>query len=264
MSGFDTSWLSLREPADRAARNPVLLRRLAALFAEGGHAPHVMDIGCGTGSTYRTLSARLPQATDWLLVDYDPALLGEASRLIGRPEVKTLQQDLTDLESLTLDGIGLLTASAFFDLCSLSFCEDLAARLAKHNVAIYAALNYDGRIIWTNRHVLDIQIVRSFNRHQATDKGFGEALGPMATPHLKSVFQGLGYEVFTGDSPWRIGPGEEALHRAFVEGMVAPVLEMGDVDRASVESWRDQRLADIDQGGSCLVGHLDLLALPSR
>lgn len=262
MSGFDTSWLSLREPADKAARNPVLLRRIAALFAEGDRRPHVMDIGCGTGSTYRSLERRLPPTTDWLLVDYDPALLEEAARLIGRPDVKTLQQDLKDLETLPLNGVDLLTASAFFDLCSVSFCEDLAARVAQHKAVLYAALNYDGRIIWTNRHVLDIQIVRSFNRHQTTDKGFGEALGPMATPHLKNVFQGLGYEVLTADSPWRIGPGEEALHHAFVEGMVAPVLEMGDLDQASVQSWRDRRLADIDEGGSCLVGHLDLLALP--
>lgn len=261
MSGFDTSWLSLREPADRAARNPVLLRKIAALFAGREHAK-VIDIGCGTGSTYRSLKAHLPGKTDWLLVDYDPALLAEATRLIGQTGIQTLQQDLTDLQALPLEGVQLLTASAFFDLCSQTFCEDLAARAAKHAVALYAALNYDGRIIWTNRHVLDIQIVRSFNRHQTTDKGFGEALGPMATPHLKSVLQALGYDVLTADSPWRIGPGEEALHRAFVEGMVAPVLEMGEVDRASVQSWRDQRLADIDQGGSCLVGHLDLLALP--
>lgn len=264
MSGFDTSWLGLREPADRAARNPALLRRIDAMLAGRQHAPRIVDIGCGTGSTYRSLSARLPQATDWLLVDYDPALLAEASRLIGRPEVRTLQQDLTDLETLPLEGVDLLTASAFFDLCSPTFCEDLAARAATHAVALYAALNYDGRIIWTNRHVLDIQIVRSFNRHQTTDKGFGEALGPMATPHLKRVLQSLGYEVLTADSPWRIGPGEEALHHGFVEGMVAPVLEMGDLDPASVQSWRDQRLADIDEGGSCLVGHLDLLALPGR
>ncbi|MCO5732485.1 bifunctional 2-polyprenyl-6-hydroxyphenol methylase/3-demethylubiquinol 3-O-methyltransferase UbiG [Rhizobium sp. SSA_523] len=264
MSGFESGWLSLREPADARARNDGLLAELGRYLHDGETPARLMDIGCGTGSTFRSLAGRLPDNARWTLVDYDSMLLAEAERRIGHENVDYLQLDLSSLDALPLQDCTVLTASAFFDLCSAAFCEGLASKLSAAGTGLYAALNYDGRIAWTNRHVLDLQIVRIFNRHQTTDKGLGQALGPMATPHLKTVLENEGFRVSTADSPWRLGPAETALHRAFVEGMVAPVLEMAELDHASVMSWRDARLADIDEGGSCLVGHLDLLALPAK
>ena len=52
MSGFSASWLELREPYDRAARNASVIDAVSAALA---HQPSVsiVDLACGTGSTFR-------------------------------------------------------------------------------------------------------------------------------------------------------------------------------------------------------------------
>ena len=54
MSGFDKDWLTLRESADLRARDPQLLATAIGAIERAAH-PCVLDIGCGTGSTYRAL-----------------------------------------------------------------------------------------------------------------------------------------------------------------------------------------------------------------
>ena len=63
---FSESWLSLREPADAAARSA----ELAGMLPEGIHT--VRDLGCGTGSLARWLAPLLPGAKRWILMDRDP------------------------------------------------------------------------------------------------------------------------------------------------------------------------------------------------
>lgn len=261
MSGFDTGWLALREPADKAARNELLLAELAS-YLEGLEAPTIMDIGCGTGSTYRSLSGRFPANAYWQLVDYDQLLLAEAERLIGSAAVSYHRKDLTDLSSLPLEGVSLMTASAFFDLCSGAFCEDLAENLSTKRIGLYAALNYDGRISWSDPHELDGEIVGAFNRHQRGDKGFGAALGPQAAAHLEGAFSCLGYQTKTADSTWHLDQSHAALQEAFLQGMASPVAEVSDLSRGQISAWLDFRLAKLHAGGRLDVGHIDLLALP--
>lgn len=262
MSGFDTSWLALREPADRAARNERLILQ-AADYLDHCETPTVMDIGCGTGSTYRTLSSHLPASTRWQLLDYDERLLSEAERLIGHATVSFQRKDLSDLSTLLLDGVDLMTASAFFDLCSGSFCEDLCERLSQSRTGLYAALNFDGRISWSEAHPLDDEVVAAFNRHQRIDKGFGAALGPQASGHLVGALTCLGYQTETAESIWVLSRDHRALHEAFVRGMVPPVLEVSDLTSADLDDWLAFRLAQIDGSGRLEVGHVDLLALPA-
>jgi hypothetical protein len=261
MSGFDTSWLALREPADKAARDDTLVSEVSSYLA-GFDNPVVMDIGCGTGSTHRSLSGRLPVHTRWHLVDYDERLLAEASRLIGDATVTFHQKDLTDLTTLSLEGVHLVTASAFFDLCSSTFCEELCECLSAQRTGLYAALNYDGRISWSDAHVLDEEIVAAFNRHQRIDKGFGSALGPQASGHLIGALTCLGYQTQTAESAWTLTGADRALQEAFVCGMVEPVLEVSQLTRADIDEWLSFRLAKLDEGGTLDVGHIDLLARP--
>ncbi|NBN63149.1 methyltransferase domain-containing protein [Microvirga tunisiensis] len=266
MSGFSKDWLALREPADRAARDPDLVAALAAHLAARSE-PRLVDIGCGTGSTWRALKDLLPPTTRWLLVDHDPALLAEAARQVeGDARVRLLQHDLNDLDGLPLDDVDVVTASALFDLVSEPLVVQLADRLAATRTGLYAALNYDGDMRWQPADPLDAVMVELFNAHQRTDKGLGAALGPDATACLERHLGARGFRVLTGPSPWRMAKGQIHLQGELIEGMRQPLTEMaaGRVSGQDIGRWIDRRLADIAlSGSSALVGHTDLLALPA-
>jgi SAM-dependent methyltransferase len=263
MSGFDKSWLALREPADREARARPLIDALCRHLQGKADSPSLLDIGCGTGSTYRTLSPVMPTTTRWQLLDYDPQLLLEAESQIGPSTAVTFRRhDLNDLEGLPLDGVSVVTASALFDLCSADFCDRFVDRLARQKSGLYAALNYDGVMAWSEAHPLDDRVVESFNRHQRLDKGFGPALGPDATEHLSRLLGARGYAVEIETSSWQLGPKHHALQAELLHGIRQPVTEIGTISPAELEEWLDFRLAAITMpDSSCVVGHTDLLAL---
>lgn len=263
MSGFDKSWLSLREPADRQARDKGLVADLCR-YVRQQPEPSLLDIGCGTGSTFRSLNRELPPETQWHLLDYDPQLLQAAAASIGAaPAVRFSQHDLNDLAHLPLDGVQVVTASALFDLCSDRFCAAFAAHLAQLGCGVYAALNYDGQVFWSHAHPLDEAVVAAFNIHQRTDKGLGPALGPDAAESLERHFAGHGFSVKTAESPWQMDRNQAALQRTFLEGFREPCLEVGGVSENELEAWLVWRIAAIDRPESrCIVGHKDVLALP--
>ncbi|WP_319518675.1 class I SAM-dependent methyltransferase [uncultured Martelella sp.] len=261
---FDAAWLSLREPADRAARNgrlvDVLARHLAAK-----RKPLILDIGCGTGATFRSLSGKVSADAEWLMLDNDPLLLEEAQRRTGAGDrVSFRRHDLNDLDGLPLEDAAMVTASALFDLCSLAYSAALADRLAARGCGLYAALNYDGRIHWSRPHALDDDVVAAFNRHQKTDKGFGPALGPDAATELSNLFKGHGFRVETEHSPWRMNRESAALQRAFIAGFRQPLEAVGGFTSKDIADWIAFRHAAIEDPDSlCSVGHIDLLALPA-
>jgi SAM-dependent methyltransferase len=265
MSGFDKDWLALREPVDVRARAGLLVDRLSR-HLEDAAAPAILDIGCGTGSTWRSLAARVPRTTRWQLLDHDPVLLAEAERRVGpSSDVSFRQFDLNQLEDLPLSEVTLVTASALFDLCSADFCNRFADALARSNTGLYAALNYDGAMEWSIRHPLDGQVVIDFNQHQRSDKGFGPALGPDATDHLRLTFENLRYRISVASSPWRMGPEDADLQRAFLAGLEVPLREVGSLKKSEIADWLSFRLDKVTEAGSsCVVGHTDILALPHR
>lgn len=264
MSGFETDWLALREPADRLARAPALLDILSR-YLQAMLAPAIVDIGCGTGSTWRSLQSHVPNHTRWLLLDHDPALLEEAERGIGNDQGVAFRRfDLNDLQNLPLEGVPMVTASALFDLVSEDFCVAFSDRIVSQGCGLYAALNYDGIIRWTHRHPLDDDMVEAFNRHQQTDKGFGRALGPAAGACLVRLLEARGYQVEAMPSPWRMDATAAALQKAFLSGFRQPLREMSKHLEAEIEDWLAFRLAEIAAPESlCEVGHTDLIALPA-
>ena len=265
MSGFDAAWLGLREPADRAARAWPLVEALSRHLA-AHPAPRLLDIGCGTGSTWRSLVGHLPAHTGWRLLDHDPLLLEQARQRIGSETgVEIAAFDLNAFEALDCADFAVVSASALFDLCSASFCGRVVAHLARHRVGLYAALNYDGVMHWSVGHPLDEEVVADFNRHQTGDKGFGPALGPAATDHLRTAFERHGYAIAVAESPWLLGPEDRALQEAFLDGVMQPLAEIGRLPSGDVLAWRRFRSRVLGQPGSlCRVGHLDLLALPPQ
>mgnify|MGYP000259130872 CR=1 FL=1 len=245
---FSADWLALREPADRAARDPALLARAAAA---AGAAPLVVDLGCGTGATARAMAGHLPGAR-WRLVDADADLLARAAAATGGDAHRL---DLADLGALPLAGADLVTASALLDLMPAPWVEALADRLAALRLPFYAALSYDGVMEWSPPHPADAAVTRAFNRHQRTDKGLGPALGPDAAATMAAALCRRGMHVTLAPSPWRLGPAEAALQADLLDGIAAAAREAGCAEAAE---WRAARGAD-----ACVIGHADLLALPA-
>ena len=107
-AAFDLDWLALREPADREARDPALLAAAAAMAGDGRV---IVDLGCGSGATWRALAPLTSADPPWRLVDNDAVALEAAARRITAPAVQCLRLDLRNLASLPLAGAGLVTAS---------------------------------------------------------------------------------------------------------------------------------------------------------
>ena len=255
---FERTWLELREPADIEARDADLLERAAALLDEPGSV--VVDLGCGTGATVRAFSPLLRRPVQWRLVDNDPVLLLAAAAALSGEQVQTVPLNIAQLKDLPLTGVSLVTASALFDLCSASFVEEFANHLTDRKLGLYAALNYDGTVVWEPPHRYDAKMVELFNTHQRSDKGLGPALGSDAARVLASTFTRLGYTVTIASSPWHLSCSWKTLQAAFIEGVVTAVGELQVIQPSALRAWRRSRLAALFAGASCRVGHLDILA----
>jgi SAM-dependent methyltransferase len=266
MTGFSAEWLALREPYDARARNPEVLDAVAA-FLKPFPSVRVVDLACGTGSTLRMLSPRLPARQNWELIDNDLGLLtyAKATPLAKEIKLTVMPLDLNrDLEA-ALDGdVDLVATKALLDLVSAAWLDRLALALAARSIPFYAALSYDGRTGFTPSDLFDARVVAGMNAHQATDKGFGPALGPAAAAFMIARFEALGYSVVHGASDWVMGPEDRNIQIEILAGWASASDEMGALPLADAAAWLTRRRATIDAGCSSLrVGHTDFFAIPS-
>jgi predicted RNA methylase len=269
VSGFSASWLALREPADRAARDVGLIDRLAAALNHR-NGLSIVDLGTGSGSNMRALAPLLPGPQSWLLVDNDPALLEQAqdsARTLTDRDGRTLVAR-TVLANLAqpgwgdvLTGADLITMSALLDLVSEDFIATLA-RAAK-GAAIHATLTVDGRMACLPVDPLDQAVFAAFCYHMDGDKGFGPSLGARAGEMAARRFEAEGFRVEHAPADWQIGPDQPGLLMALLEGWIEAVRETGHVSEADLTRWAKRRRAEAKAGSLELrVGHVDLLALP--
>ena len=269
MTGFSVDWLNLREAADRQARNGELLRVAATFAASGGNSQRVVvDLGAGTGSTYRTFGqCNFPAefAPTWRFVDNDRELLREAARRADQNHlIETYELDLNQVAQLPLAAVRLITASALFDLTSALFIDRLISEVdaasAGWSVGIYAALNYDGSTCWEPVHPLDQQVLKAFNVDQTTDKGFGPALGPDACNYVKQALEQAGFSVQLAASPWQLEGKDAQLVAELIQGIGSAVQSCPELVSEDIADWLAFRLAHVATC-SCTVGHTDLLAI---
>lgn len=257
--GFDRHWLALREPADMQARDNRILS-LVRNEVTNRNPGAILDIGCGTGSTYRSLDPLLDRGMRWTLLDNDQALLDEAMARHGA-RISCLRMDLNAIGELPLGGISLVTASALFDLCSEEFIRGICQRLSESGIALYAALNYDGRTEWSDGHPLDDTVIAAFNTHQLGDKGFGRSLGPQAWRILADLMRDAGYKVDIADSPWLLSGQQNDLQLELIRGIAGAVAEQGVLDPQELGQWHAYRHRSAQSAtGICRVGHQDLFA----
>lgn len=293
MSEFSADWLALREPADHRARADELLSVLQRSGAAQRQdvARQVLDLGAGTGANVRHLAPRLGPGQHWRCVDRDDGLLGrlaeatqawtlleghlcerdgDAIRLGGTVWDAEVQLEPLDL-ARSLSGLrlppsgGLVTASALLDLVSTDWLATLIRRCHDAQVGLLFVLSYDGKTSLSPAHPLDAQVLALFNRHQRSDKGFGNALGPDAPEAAQQLAKAAGYRsVRLAASDWVIGPAEAPLQRALVSGWAEAARAVADATTPAVHEWRSARFAQIAQRRlSVRVGHRDLVATPA-
>jgi hypothetical protein len=251
MSGFSAEWLSLREPADIAARSAGLSKFVA-------RSGRLLDLGGGTGANIRYLSQHLPLPQFWTIVDNDAALLMKAP-----PSVTA---HCADLNAAVEDGglfaeCALVTASALLDLVSERWLDRLVVRCKASRSAVLFALNYDGRLVCSPEDQDDELIRGLVNEHQKRDKGFGPALGPDAATRVVALLERAGYDVRQERSDWRLSDESAELQRELIAGWAHAASEISIDRSADIRAWKARRLTHVDAGRSRLVvGHVDVAA----
>lgn len=262
---FSAEWLELREPYDLRARNADVLDAVCDLLA-GKPSVAVVDLACGTGSTFRALSPRISARQNWRLVDHDLKLLARVPPSSPPSiNVTAVPIDLNrDLEAAFDSAADLITTSALLDLVSSEWLNRLALEAAARRWPVYAALSYDGRAELKPADPIDRRIIDAVNRHQCTDKGFGAALGPSAAPTAIETFERVGYTVLHGFADWEFAPTDREIQTEILSGWAAAAREIGDPPQREIVDWLERRRGLIAAGRSSLrVGHVDLLACPT-
>ena len=278
MSGFSAEWLALRETVDHRAISAELHAAIRGRFASCERVA-IVDMGCGTGSNLRALTGDLPKRQTWRLVDHDPELLSAARETLSRwadtheaagdalglmkdrarLKVRFEQRDLASNVDALFDGApDLVTAAAFFDLVSTAWIDRFCAGLTTCRAAFCTTLTYDGVETWRPPHEVDDAILRAFNAHQRTDKGFGMAAGPGAIAAIRHALTKGGYAVGTSASPWRLAEDDRPLIKMLAAGIANAARETGLVDVRTCEDWAASRAA----ASSCEIGHADLWGFP--
>jgi SAM-dependent methyltransferase len=261
---FSAEWLSLREPFDRSARNERVIEALLNSLS-GKPAIGIVDLACGTGSTFRALSPRIKARQNWRLVDNDLSLLARApAAKSANIIITTVPVDLNrDLEA-ALDGpLDLVTTSALLDLVSDEWLQRLAVEAAARHLPVYAALSYDGRVEMSPADAGDLAVIAAVNEHQRTNKGFGPALGPTAAQAVVKEFERVGYSVIYGEADWVFEPKDRDIQLEMLSGWATAAREIGGVALADVIGWLTRRRDLVSAGRSTIrVGHRDVFARP--
>jgi hypothetical protein len=265
MTSFSAGWLALREPYDRSARSARVLDAAVAALTDLPSVT-IVDLACGTGSTFRALSPRLKMRQAWRLVDNDLSLLARAPQSSPPAvNVTAIPIDLNhDLEA-ALDGpADLVTTSALLDLVSEQWLARLAVEAAARRLPVYAALSYDGRVELTPDDPGDASVIAAVNRHQRGDKGFGPALGPAAAQAVRTEFERVGYSVVDDASDWTFGPQDRDIQTEILSGWAVAARELGQPPLPDLVAWLTRRRELIAAGRSSMrIGHRDAFARPT-
>jgi SAM-dependent methyltransferase len=246
---FSESWLSLREPADAAARSAELVKMLP----EGIHT--VRDLGCGTGSLARWLAPLLPGVKRWILVDRDPALLDHAVAITPFP-VETTTGDVTELTAADLAGSDLVTCSALLDLLTAGEVDALARVCAEARTPALFTLSVAGQVTLEPARPVDPAVEAAVNEHQRRMVGGRRLLGPDAPVVAKEAFEKAGATVITRPSPWRLGPDRAALTAEWLRGWAGAAAEQRP--DLHLERYLEERTGNPP---NATIAHVDLLAI---
>jgi hypothetical protein len=265
-------WLTLREPADSAARARDLAERLEGERPATGRWV-IHDLGGGTGAMGRWLASLLSGPQHWVVHDRDVDLLAVAAADPPGPAadgaavtVETRRSDIIRLGPGELAGATLITASALLDMLTAGELSELVAVCAGPGCPVLLTLSVVGRVELTPAEPLDQRVAAAFNAHQLRQTARGRLLGPDAVGFVADAFKLRGAEVLVRDSPWRLGAehAEQAeLAAAWFAGWVAAACEQNQEMAAEAGAYSRRRLAQLADGRLAVsVHHADLLIFP--
>ena len=277
---FEAEWLTLREPADHAARSAALEALLVDELAQRSGPWRIVDLGAGSGSNPRHLAPRLPGPQSWRLVDHDDALLERARVALAaleHPDGQPLQfsfdtRALDPIDRALAERCDLVTASALIDLVCGKWLDALAQRAHDLGACVLITLSVDGawRFLPTgpgaaSDEAEDARMVSLYQGHQARDKGLGRALGGAAPDRLAGALRARGFDVVTAPSPWRLTTAPQIpLARALLAGWRDALWAQAPEKRGEIEAWAASRDAALQRGELGVeVGHIDLLGRPA-
>ena len=259
-------WLSLREPADHAARSRDLVDAFRQVLPDDGLVVH--DLGSGTGSMTRWLAPQLPGPQRWVLHDRDADLLARATAVAplqtadgARVNLATRLGDVTTLRATDLAGADLVTASALLDLLTADEVKRIAVACVNGNCSALFTLSVTGKVVLTPAHWLDDAIGAAFDAHQRRTVAGRRLLGPDAVERTAEAFDRLGARVLTRVSPWQLGADDLGLVVEWLAGWVGAACDQRPELADPARAYLRQRLVEAAAGQlRVTVGHADLLA----
>jgi len=268
---FAARWLTLREPADHAARDDTLLSALIDALPRD-QTIRISDLGAGAGSNLRYLGPRLPQAQEWTLIDHDRELLDQAVAMAhpadddgaaARVQARAQTADLGGFPDCLDTPPDLLTASALLDLVSEDWLRRVVDTCCRRCLPALFALSVDGRLAFSPTLEGDWQVAAAVLAHQRGAKDMGPALGPDAPAVAAQLFRERGADVHCRPSDWQLTPEQAALQRPLIEGWHEAARTQQPDAAAAIDRWRDERLRLLERS-FITVGHQDLLVIPCR
>jgi hypothetical protein len=273
-AGLQLAWLTLREPADAAARSRRLITIAADLLAGAPDRPAIIhDLGAGSGSMMRWAAPLLPGPQHWVLHDRDPDLLAAATTPGPGVTVETRLGDLADVDPAQFGDASLITASALLDMFTADRLDRLLATVAQARCPVLIALSVTGRAsLDPAEPEIDDRFAWAFDDHQrrllpdADGRGPDHRLGPDAAERAAARLTAAGLTVTMAATPWRLDSVFDAgrdLLGAWLDGWVAAAVEQQPDLAGLLPGWLERRHAQLAAGRlRAVIPHADLLAVP--
>lgn len=264
----DPGWLRLRAQADARARADGaadLVRTLTTHLrqrrpaSDPGSAMRLVDVGSGTGNGARWLRDLLDTSQDWRLLDRDPRILEATAADVGtwaRPVVADVE-DLPGL--LEAEPADVVTCQALLDVLTAREADSLLSSAAASRAAVLLALTVTGEVGLAPAHPDDDLVAQAFDDHQHRHG----RLGPDAGTYTSTRLRACGYQVTTAATPWRLGPAQAELTRAWLRGRAEAATEQAPHLTETIRHWHADRDGAAAGGRlQAVVGHVDVLGLP--
>ncbi|MHA7276338.1 hypothetical protein [Arthrobacter sp. HLT1-21] len=280
---ISSGWLTLRRPADEAARQSSLplIAELQAFLTQGSlpdgddaRTIRVFDLGAGTGANQAWLAPQLaltqPALTQhWTLIDHDPDLLeytASAPAFDGVAGTEAVVAGIDDLgrilgEGPPADGPRIVTCSALLDLLTPAQLHTLCAALAETRTAALFSLSVTGVMAIHPADPLDGLLNDTFNTHQNR----GGRAGPRGVDLTARFLADAGFAVTTVETPWELTGNHSQLIERFLGDRADAIREENPALADDVGQWLSRRSAQAADGSLRItIGHRDLLALPPQ